>query len=111
MGNLGIKKGEKIVIIGGGFAGLQLAKTLRKADLKVILVDKQNHHQFQPLFYQVIGRIELCWWPGCVTMASNLQDGSFYEWFSLRICFGCLRLYSFHRNFFFTRCAQQKLES
>lgn len=55
----GIKKGDKIVIIGGGFAGLQLAKTLRKADLKVILVDKQNHHQFQPLFYQVAsGRLE-----------------------------------------------------
>jgi len=59
MNHLGIKKGEKIVIIGGGFAGLQLAKTLRKADLKVVLVDKQNHHQFQPLFYQVAsGRLE-----------------------------------------------------
>jgi NADH dehydrogenase len=59
MGLEGIKKGDKIVIIGGGFAGLQLAKTLRKADLKVILVDKQNHHQFQPLFYQVAsGRLE-----------------------------------------------------
>jgi NADH dehydrogenase len=55
----GIKKGDKIVIIGGGFAGLQLAKQLRKADAKVILVDKQNHHQFQPLFYQVAsGRLE-----------------------------------------------------
>ncbi|MDD4969713.1 MAG: NAD(P)/FAD-dependent oxidoreductase [Paludibacter sp.] len=59
MSHLGIKKGEKVVIIGGGFAGLALAKTLRKADLKVILVDKQNHHQFQPLFYQVAsGRLE-----------------------------------------------------
>ena len=59
MKHLGINKGEKIVIVGGGFAGLQLAKTLRKADLKVILVDRQNHHQFQPLFYQVAsGRLE-----------------------------------------------------
>jgi NADH dehydrogenase len=59
MNNLGFKKGDKVVIIGGGFAGLQLAKTLMKADLKVILVDKQNHHQFQPLFYQVAtGRLE-----------------------------------------------------
>jgi len=59
MSHLGIKKGDKVVIIGGGFAGLQLAKTLRKADLKVILVDRQNHHQFQPLFYQVAsGRLE-----------------------------------------------------
>lgn len=59
MGISGIKKGDKVVIIGGGFAGLQLAKILRKADLKVILIDKQNHHQFQPLFYQVAsGRLE-----------------------------------------------------
>ena len=59
MSYLGIKKGDKVVIIGGGFAGLQLAKKLMKADLRVILVDKQNHHQFQPLFYQVAsGRLE-----------------------------------------------------
>ena len=59
MNHLGIKKGDKVVIIGGGFAGLQLAKKLMKADLRVILVDKQNHHQFQPLFYQVAsGRLE-----------------------------------------------------
>jgi len=59
MSNLGVKKGDKVVIIGGGFAGLQLATALMKADLKVILVDKQNHHQFQPLFYQVAtGRLE-----------------------------------------------------
>jgi len=53
MGIKGIKKGDRVVIIGGGFAGLQLAKTLRNADVNVVLVDKQNHHQFQPLFYQV----------------------------------------------------------
>jgi len=59
MNHLGIKKGDKVVIVGGGFAGLQLAKTLRKSDLRVILVDRQNHHQFQPLFYQVAsGRLE-----------------------------------------------------
>ncbi|MGX9986563.1 NAD(P)/FAD-dependent oxidoreductase [Soonwooa purpurea] len=51
---------EKIVIIGGGFAGLQLAKQLNgKADKKVMVIDKVNHHMFQPLFYQVAsGRIE-----------------------------------------------------
>jgi NADH dehydrogenase len=54
-----IKKGDKVVIIGGGFAGLQLAKTLKKSALKIVLADKQNHHQFQPLFYQVAsGRLE-----------------------------------------------------
>lgn len=50
---------EKIVIIGGGFAGLQLAKALNKKRKKVIVIDKVNHHMFQPLFYQVAcGRIE-----------------------------------------------------
>jgi NADH:ubiquinone reductase (H+-translocating) len=59
MGVSGFKKGDNVIIIGGGFAGLQLAKMLRKVDLKVILIDKQNHHQFQPLFYQVAsGRLE-----------------------------------------------------
>jgi NADH dehydrogenase len=59
MNKVGISKGDSVVIIGGGFAGLQLAKTLSNADIKVILVDKQNHHQFQPLFYQVAsGRLE-----------------------------------------------------
>ena len=50
---------EKIVIIGGGFAGLQLAKSLNNKRKKVMVIDKVNHHMFQPLFYQVAcGRIE-----------------------------------------------------
>ncbi len=50
---------EKIIIIGGGFAGLQLAKTLNNRNKKVIVLDRMNHHMFQPLFYQVAsGRIE-----------------------------------------------------
>ena len=44
---------ERIVIIGGGFAGLSLAKKICKLDYQVVLVDKHNFHQFQPLFYQV----------------------------------------------------------
>ena len=44
----------KVVIIGAGFAGLKLARTLNnKAGFEVILIDKFNYHQFQPLFYQV----------------------------------------------------------
>jgi NADH dehydrogenase len=53
MEQLSIKEGEKLVIIGGGFAGLQLAKSLKNKAIKVILIDKINHHQFQPLLYQV----------------------------------------------------------
>ncbi len=50
---------EKIIIVGGGFAGLQLAKSLNNKRKKVMVIDKVNHHMFQPLFYQVAcGRIE-----------------------------------------------------
>jgi NADH dehydrogenase len=42
-----------VVIIGGGFAGLSAAKALADAPVKVILVDRSNHHLFQPLLYQV----------------------------------------------------------
>jgi len=41
------------VIVGGGFGGLEAAKALRRAEADVILVDRQNHHCFQPLLYQV----------------------------------------------------------
>lgn len=43
----------RVVIIGGGFAGINCAQTLKKANLDVILMDKKNHHLFQPLLYQV----------------------------------------------------------
>src|SRR4030095_9595079 len=42
-----------VVIIGGGFGGLNAAKALRKAPVRVTLVDRRNHHLFQPLLYQV----------------------------------------------------------
>lgn len=42
-----------VVIIGAGFAGLYLAKRLRKTDVRVTLVDRRNHHLFQPMLYQV----------------------------------------------------------
>lgn len=47
------KSHPRIVIIGGGFGGLQLAESLRKLNYQVVLIDKNNFHQFQPLFYQV----------------------------------------------------------
>jgi NADH dehydrogenase len=43
----------RIVIIGGGFAGLQLAKKLKKAPVDILMLDKHNYHTFQPLLYQV----------------------------------------------------------
>lgn len=44
---------KKVVIIGGGFGGLNAAKSLKKADVEVLLIDKTNHHLFQPLLYEV----------------------------------------------------------
>lgn len=44
---------KRIVIIGGGFGGLKLARELSNKDYQVVLIDKNNYHQFQPLFYQV----------------------------------------------------------
>ncbi|HCY01144.1 MAG TPA: FAD-dependent oxidoreductase, partial [Bacteroidales bacterium] len=44
---------QKVIIVGGGFAGIQLARRLDKHLFDVMLIDKINHHQFQPLFYQV----------------------------------------------------------
>lgn len=44
---------KRIVIVGGGFGGLQLARKLLKSDYQIVLIDKNNYHQFQPLFYQV----------------------------------------------------------
>ena len=43
----------RVVIIGGGFGGLETAKGLRHVGVRVILLDRQNHHLFQPLLYQV----------------------------------------------------------
>lgn len=42
-----------VVIVGGGFGGLETAKRLRKASVKVTLIDRHNYHLFQPLLYQV----------------------------------------------------------
>src|SRR5499433_3245844 len=43
----------RIVIVGGGFGGLAAAKALKKAPARIILIDRTNHHLFQPLLYQV----------------------------------------------------------
>ncbi|UII25009.1 NAD(P)/FAD-dependent oxidoreductase [Fulvivirga maritima] len=53
--DLGIPRTERkrLVIIGGGFAGLHLVKKLDKSDYQIVLIDKHNHHNFQPLLYQV----------------------------------------------------------
>lgn len=44
---------KKIIVIGGGFAGIQFIKKIDTSIFDVLLIDRINHHQFQPLFYQV----------------------------------------------------------
>lgn len=46
-------KRKRVVIVGGGFGGLKLAHLLLNSDYQIVLVDKNNYHQFQPLFYQI----------------------------------------------------------
>jgi NADH:quinone reductase (non-electrogenic) len=50
-----VPRGERkrVVIIGGGFAGIAAAHALRHADAEIVLIDRRNHHIFQPLLYQV----------------------------------------------------------
>src|ERR1700733_7308973 len=43
----------RVIIVGAGFGGLAAAKALRKTPAEVILIDRSNHHLFQPLLYQV----------------------------------------------------------
>ena len=51
--NIPSSSNPRIVIIGGGFAGIALAKKLKNQNVQVVLLDKHNYHTFQPLLYQV----------------------------------------------------------
>jgi NADH dehydrogenase len=48
-----LERRPKVVIVGAGFGGLEAAKALRRTAVDVTLIDRQNHHCFQPLLYQV----------------------------------------------------------
>ncbi len=48
-----MERKKRIIVVGGGFAGINLVKKLDKDLFDIIIIDKLNHHQFQPLFYQV----------------------------------------------------------
>ena len=53
MASNGVDRRPHVVILGGGFGGLWAARALRKANVTITLVDRRNHHLFQPLLYQV----------------------------------------------------------
>src|SRR5271163_4624960 len=44
---------KRVVIVGGGFAGIAAAHALKRCDAEIVLIDRRNHHIFQPLLYQV----------------------------------------------------------
>lgn len=46
-------KKKRVVIVGAGFAGIAAARALRRSDVEILLIDRRNHHIFQPLLYQV----------------------------------------------------------
>ena len=46
-------KRKRVVIVGGGFGGLKLARKLKNDNFQIVLLDKNNYHLFQPLLYQV----------------------------------------------------------
>ncbi|WP_429819384.1 NAD(P)/FAD-dependent oxidoreductase [Ensifer sp. B1-9] len=56
---------HRVVIVGGGFAGLQLAKDLKCPNVSITIIDRRNHHLFQPLLYQVATTVlatsEIAW--------------------------------------------------
>ncbi len=51
--NIHHKNLPRVIVVGGGFGGLEAAKALRRVAVRVTLLDRQNHHLFQPLLYQV----------------------------------------------------------
>ena len=46
-------RAKRVVVLGGGFGGVAAARALRRADAEVLMIDRRNHHIFQPLLYQV----------------------------------------------------------
>jgi NADH:ubiquinone reductase (H+-translocating) len=47
------RRKKRVVIVGGGFAGIAAARALKRSDVDILLIDRRNHHIFQPLLYQV----------------------------------------------------------
>ena len=80
---------KRIVIIGCGFGGLQLAKKLAKQAYQVVMLDKHNYHTFQPLLYQVA--------------TAGLEPDS--------IAYPIRRIFKGQKNFYFRLAAAQKVEA
>jgi NADH:ubiquinone reductase (H+-translocating) len=77
--NIPESESPRVVIIGGGFGGLQLSKALRNKPFQVVLLDRQNYHAFQPLLYQVA--------------TAGLESGS--------IAYPFRKIFNHYENYFF----------
>lgn len=85
--NIPYSENPRVVIIGGGFGGINLAKSLRKKNFQVVLLDRNNYHLFQPLLYQVA--------------TGGLDPGS--------IAFPLRKILSGDQNSFFRICEVEKI--
>ncbi|NBL65359.1 FAD-dependent oxidoreductase [Flavobacterium sp. NST-5] len=87
--NIPDSKLPRIIIIGGGFAGIALAKKLKSQSLQVVLLDKHNYHTFQPLLYQVA--------------TGGLEAGS--------IAYPIRKVIHHHENFYFRLCHVNEIDT
>lgn len=79
----------RLIIIGGGFAGIALAKKLKNKSVQVVLLDKHNYHTFQPLLYQVA--------------TGGLEPGS--------IAYPIRKVIHEHENFYFRLCHVNEIDT
>lgn len=87
--NIPVDSRPRIVILGGGFGGLELAKSLNGKGFQVVLLDRHNYHAFQPLFYQVA--------------TAGLEPGS--------ICYPFRKIFHHHEGFFFRMAEVKSIDS
>jgi len=80
---------KRVVVLGGGFAGITLVEKLDDKKFQIVLVDKNNYHQFQPLIYQVA--------------ASGLEASS--------VCFSFRRLFRKKKNFYFRLASAESVDA
>jgi NADH:ubiquinone reductase (H+-translocating) len=74
---------KHILIIGGGFAGVAAARALKRADAEVTLIDRRNHHIFQPLLYQVATAVLAGSMSASALSMQRLQVVTFAGWASI----------------------------
>lgn len=79
--NIAKSNKKRVVIVGGGFGGLKLANKLKKSGFQVVLIDKNNYHQFPPLIYQVASAgMEQLPYPSPSVKYSSIGKISFSVW-------------------------------